>query len=79
MKIVYKLSVFLIVFGTLFWFSETIYFQIVYGWHFEPIDKSEEICDSISITSWNFGFTILFARLIWDIVKYIDRISKILK
>jgi hypothetical protein len=74
MKLIYKLSITLIVFGLLFWFSETIYFQIIYGWHFEPINKAEQICDSISVASWNFGFTIFFARLIWDLVKHLEKI-----
>jgi hypothetical protein len=61
--------------GTFFWIIETIYFLIIYGWHWTPINKSEIVCDNIALLFWSTGI-VVFGIVFMDIVEYLLSTNK---
>lgn len=70
MKTLFKLSKYSFLFGVGLWFTETLIFQILYGFHYEPINKTELYFDRISQMFMLAGFILLILGL----VKFIDKI-----
>ena len=56
--------------GTAFWFIQTVYFLIAYGWHLEAINKAEQTCDDIVTIIYSFSF-ILIGWVMIDIIEYL--------
>lgn len=56
MKKIYNISIFSIVIALSFWLVETVFFNIVYGWHYKAINEAEKLCDDISTNIASVGF-----------------------
>ena len=75
-KIKWNIAKSLCITGTLFWIIETIYFLIVYGFHWKAINESEKMCDNIVGLFWTGG--IVFAMIVMiDVIEYVLYESKL--
>lgn len=75
-KIKWNIAKVLCITGTLFWIIETIYFLIVYGFHWKAINEAENMCDNIVGLFWTGG--IVFAIIVMiDVIEYLLTESKL--
>ena len=54
--------------GVLFWILETLFFIIIYGWHWNAYNVIEKICDNFAMWLITIGFA-FFWSLVFDIAE----------
>lgn len=64
--------------GWIFWLFETAYFIAVYGWHWQPINETEKLCDNIAgiVMLTGLGLAFMAIAVIVDAVLEAEEIEE---
>ena len=61
---IWSIGVKILISASCFWLIETLYFLIKYGWHLNPINESEIICDNIFHYLARLGYLLMVIVII---------------